>query len=148
MVKEIWWMFFNVLIPLAPVPAVMLFEWVTIDGTPMKNALSFVKDGQLFFYCTTISSGALGDLIKASSDDRARGTITAVAGTDFWSAASLIWVMAFLAVIIASVICFGFCIKHNQSKSVREGQFALVGISLTIMTIILVCGLRQQAGLL
>jgi hypothetical protein len=129
-VKSIEWLFFNAVIPLIPVGIVWLVFWfLSHPGLPSRKIFSIIKDGQVFFYCTALTSVAIGDLGKAPS-----GFDTAP------------WVMALLFIIILSTAAFAAA-AYNQS-ALNETKFGWCSVRMALASIIVVINFRAMAGLL
>lgn len=129
MAKELTWLFFNTGIPLVPVMIVWGISWLTNDSASQKTMFSIIKDGQLVFYCTAVTSVAIGDVRKAPS------------GFD-----TTPWIMGLLTIIIISTVAFAVA-AHNP-QAVREGKFGWTSVAMVIAAVLLVLNFRQQAGLL
>ena len=56
----IYWLTYNCLLALAPVPMVAIYLW--IRDAPV-SLVKIVRDGQLFFYSASLSAAAVGDLL-------------------------------------------------------------------------------------
>jgi hypothetical protein len=148
MMNEIWWLFFNMILPLVPVPAVWFSAWVTRGGTPGRNVLFLVRDGQLFFYCTATSSAALGDIFRTFVNRDTRDRVNNLAGASFWTTDCPAWIMTLFLIVLASMFCFSFCVKHKDNPDVLEGRFTWVGVCMIFITVLMVLGFRHQTGLL
>jgi hypothetical protein len=127
--KELGWFFFNVAIPLLPVFIVWAASWLTSDRSANKTVFSIIKDGQLFFYCTALTSVAIGDIRKAPT-----------------ALETLPWTMGLITIVILSSVAFA--IAANNPTAVREGKLGWSSIAMVVAAILTVFSFRSEAGLL
>jgi hypothetical protein len=132
--KTIQWLFFNAAIPLSPVGIVWFIFWLfsNSSATPPKKAqaiFSIIKDGQVFFYCTALTSGAIGDLGKVPN------------GFD-----TSPWVMVLLFIIILSTVAFA--VAAYNKDALEEKKFGWCSVATAITAILTVISFRDKAGLL
>jgi hypothetical protein len=71
------WLIYNSVLPLLPVPLVWLGA-VLVGG--YRTVLSIIRDGQLCFYCTSLSAVAINDIVKSGDIHQNSSAILSVAG--------------------------------------------------------------------
>lgn len=124
------WLFFNALIPLSPVGIVWGLSWLCSDGAkPTKRLFSIIKDGQMFFYCTALTSAAMGEFGGLAKDFDVNP-----------------WVMTMLAIIILSISAFAVAV--HDAKAVSEKRYGWLSLVMACITIAVVLKFRIDAGLL
>lgn len=124
------WPFFNAVIPLFPVAIVWIISWfLSSVGNPAMKVFSIIKDGQVFFFCTALTSVAIGDLGKVPK------------GFD-----NTPWVMALLFIIILSTAAFAAA-AQNQA-ALDQKKFGWCSVAMAVATIGVVLTFRQRAGIL
>lgn len=127
--RVLGWFFFNAVIPLVPVFIVWMISWLTSTGSSSKKVFSIIKDGQLFFYCTALTSVAIGDIRKAPQ-----------------ALDTLPWTMGLITILILSTVCFA--VAAYNPTGVNEGKFGWSSVGAVIATVLTVFSFRSEAGLL
>ena len=123
------WLFFNALVPLSPVLIVWGLSWLFSDAGPTRKVFSIIKEGQVFFYCTAISSAAIGDVGRVPKNFE-----------------TVPWIMGLLFIIILSTVAFAAG-AHNKD-TVKEGKFGWSSIAMAVAAIATVVVFRDKAGLI
>lgn len=127
----ITWFFYNVLVPLAPVPLVYFGAWLL--GAP-KRLATIVRDGQVCFYCTTLSAACINDIVNFMDaaqkvGSKPHSTIgIAIAGAIFC--------------IILSTFTYAVATIAADRASLDETKFAGTSLATTVATIVIVASIR------
>lgn len=127
MTKILGWLFFNAFIPLLPVAIVIIINW--FQKLEAKKIFEIIKDGQIFFYCTAITSVAMGDLGRVPK-----------------SFEILPWIMGMLVILALSWVAFA--VAANDKSPVDADRFGWSSVATAFATIGLVLSFRYEAGLL
>jgi hypothetical protein len=132
--RVVQWLFFNAAIPLIPILIVWFVSWLlsqpkAVPPTNTAKLFSIIKDGQVFFFCTALTSVAIGDLGKVPS------------GFD-----TTPWVMVLLLIIILSTVAFA--VAANNRNALNQDNFGWCSVGTAATTIVVVLDFRQKAGLL
>ncbi|MBK7956189.1 MAG: hypothetical protein KBE22_02495 [Candidatus Accumulibacter sp.] len=126
--KELSWVFFNSIVPLLPVFVVWGIPHLRED-VPPKRVFSIIKDGQVFFFCAALSSGALGELPRVPSSFQIAP-----------------WIVGFLTILVLSIIAF--VVAAQNPEKVREGRFGWASVGMVLTAVGVVLSFRIQVGLL
>ncbi|ELS05541.1 hypothetical protein Xen7305DRAFT_00052870 [Xenococcus sp. PCC 7305] len=127
------WLFYNSLIPLMPIPLVWLGAWIIgMD----RDWLSILSNGQLCFYCTTMSAAAIRDITtKAPESSQFIGIL--IGGIIFCM------ILATFAYGVAATV------RQIDDNELSTGhRLAWTSIFAAISTTILVASSRKVLGLL
>jgi hypothetical protein len=126
------WLFFSVIMPLLPIPLVLLGLWMC--GMSRKIS-SIIRDGQLCYYCTSLSASTISDLYNYN-----KGIPPSAASTAF-QLQILFFGMMFC--MILSIFSYAIAIIFSQtdntvvSNESYEGRFALMSLGYVIATTLL-----------
>ncbi|MGK7899127.1 MAG: hypothetical protein AB4372_37295 [Xenococcus sp. (in: cyanobacteria)] len=128
------WLLYNTAIPLMPIPLVWLGAWLIRIN---QKLLSILSNGQLYFYCTTISAAAIRDIVKTSENSPLTSIL--VGGIIFF--------------MIFSTFAYGVAAIINQTNgdelnADNSNRLAWTSIFTAIATTILVASSRFFLGLL
>lgn len=127
MTKILVWLFFNAVIPLAPVMIVKVIAW--FQRATGKKIFEIIKNGQIFFFCTALTSGAIGDMGKVPK------------AIDI-----LPWIIGMLTILILSTVAFA--VAANDKTPVDESRFGWSSVAMAFTTIVTVLVFRREVGLL
>lgn len=112
------WLFFNIVLPLTPIPLVYVSHWVV--GRPAL--LPILRDGQLCFYSTSVSSIAIYDLLKVKVNVEIGQLLIGI-----------------MFLMILSTFAFGVTVICNQlNHQASQGKLALISVLSALATSILV----------
>jgi hypothetical protein len=125
------WFFYNIVLPLAGIPLVMLGLW-TIKSE--KKFLTIIRDGQLCFFSTTLSAGAIHDFIPINQSYQ-----------DV--------VIGFLpAVIVVCDFVYGFAFVSDKIPDLDVAHFekriGIISVSAVILCVAVIGGARFHWGMM
>jgi hypothetical protein len=121
------WLLYNTVFPLLPVPLVYIGSWMVGNS---RKLLSIIRDGQLCFYCTTLSAVAIRDFVKVTGQ----------------SQSIAIPLAGILFCMIFSIFAYGIAITH--ADPVNDWQLGLTSLGIAVTTTVVVAVTRQAMGIL
>jgi hypothetical protein len=124
------WLIYNSVLPLLPVPLVYFGAWLI--GT-RRRILSIIRDGQLCFYCTSLSAASINDVFK-SGDTHANST----AG---------LAIAAMIFCMILSTFTYGVAATHSGTGVNHEVKLGIASITTAVVTTLLVSVSRLGLGI-
>jgi hypothetical protein len=124
------WAFYNVVLSLLPVPLIWLALWL-INAN--RSLFLIIRDGQLCFYCTTLSATTLHELLLM----RAQQPVG-------FPVAGLLFLM------ILSTFAYGVAVVSDNLSAniIEEWKLGIISVSTALTTTILVVITRWQFGML
>lgn len=123
------WIFYNVALSLLPVPLIWLALWL-INAN--RSLFLIIRDGQLCFYCTTLSATMLHDLLLLKGQ--------------YAIGLPIVGLVFFM---ISSTFVYGIAVvSDNLSQGIiEEWKLGLISVLAALTTTILVILTRWQFGM-
>jgi hypothetical protein len=121
------WLLYNTLFPLLPVPLVYVGSWMVANR---RKWLSIIRDGQLCFYCTTLSAIAIRDFVKMAGQSQSIAI----------PLAGILFCMVF------SIFAYGIAITHADPAN--DWKLGLTSLGIAVATTVVVAITRQAMGIL
>lgn len=145
------WLFLNTFVPaIIPILLVLLIVW--LFRLPAKWA-SLLRDGQLCFYCTSISTAAISDLVSKDASEVSES----MASVDMA-------IFGILLCMMFSTFAYGVTVLHDQvskeDKQINLGseksgflgstdsRLASISVFVAVVTTVIVATSRRAFGML